>query len=93
MSQHNPIERDLIASGISEKDLEIEHLQTQLVALTQKAIVVEDIQKDVEAGKEMLADSQNQRGVLQESLREAAEEMRLKSEESMVEQRKLIEEN
>jgi hypothetical protein len=48
------VDKDLLASGISEKDLEIEHLQTQVVALTEKADVVEDMRKDVTANKELL---------------------------------------
>ena len=45
------IDRDLVASGISEKELEIEHLTTQVLALTEKVDVIEDIQKDAEASK------------------------------------------
>ena len=43
------IDKDLLANGISEKDLEIEHLVTQVVALTEKADVIEDMRKDVAA--------------------------------------------
>jgi hypothetical protein len=47
------IDKDLLANGISEKDLEIEHLVTQVVALTEKADVIEDMRKDVASHKDM----------------------------------------
>jgi hypothetical protein len=52
------IDKDLLANGISEKDLEIEHLVTQVVALTEKADVIEDMRKDVASLKDILADSE-----------------------------------
>lgn len=52
------IEKDLLANGISEKDLEIEHLVTQVVALSMKADVIEDIMKDVQTHKEMFFSSE-----------------------------------
>jgi len=55
------IDKDLLANGISEKDLEIEHLVTQVVALTEKADVIEDMRKDVAANKQMLNDSEQKR--------------------------------
>ena len=67
------IDRDLLASGISEKDLEIEHLMTQLVALTEKADVVEDMRKDVHANKGMLQESESKRGELQDKIMEQGE--------------------
>lgn len=65
------IDRDLLANGISEKDLEIEHLVTQVVALTEKADVIEDMRKDVQANKAMFAESEAQREVLQSNLADA----------------------
>ena len=43
------------------KDLEIEHLVTKVVALTEKADVIEDMRKDVAANKQMLNDSEQKR--------------------------------
>lgn len=62
------IDKDLVASGISDKDLEIEHLQTQLVALTQKSDVVEDIRKDLDSHKALLQESELKRVELQEQI-------------------------
>lgn len=48
------LDRDLLANGISPKDLEIEHLTNQIIALTEKAAVIEDMRKDLQAHLEML---------------------------------------
>ena len=56
-----PIDRDLFASGITDKDLEIEHLQTQIVAFTEKLDVIDDMRKDVQASKDMYDDSEARR--------------------------------
>ncbi len=66
------IDKDLLANGISEKDLEIEHLVTQVVALTEKADVIEDMRKDVQAHKEMFAESEVKREDLQLTIAEAS---------------------
>jgi hypothetical protein len=55
------IDKDLLANGISEKDLEIEHLVTQVVALTEKADVIEDMRKDVASHKDMFEVSELKR--------------------------------
>jgi hypothetical protein len=41
------LDRDLLANGISSKDLEIEHLTNQIMALNEKAAVIEDMRKDL----------------------------------------------
>ena len=66
----------MLANGISEKDLEIEHLVTQVVALTEKADVIEDMRKDVASHKEMLADSEQKREGLQVNLADASEKIK-----------------
>jgi hypothetical protein len=70
------IDKDLLANGISEKDLEIEHLVTQVVALTEKADVIEDMRKDVAANKDMLQVSEQKREVIQSQLAEASEKVK-----------------
>lgn len=65
-------DRDLLANGISPKDLEIEHLTNQIMALTEKATVIEDMRKDLQAHLEMLQDSENHREGLQGTLAETA---------------------
>ena len=87
------MDKDLLANGISEKDLEIEHLVTQVVALTEKADVIEDMRKDVQANRQMYEDSEVKRGELQRNIAEASEKLRQAAEESVGVQAKLIEEN
>ncbi len=70
------MDKDLLANGISEKDLEIEHLVTQVVALTEKADVIEDMRKDVQANRQMYEDSEVKRGELQRNIAEASEKLR-----------------
>ena len=54
------LDRDLVR-GLSEKEVEIEHLRTQLVAYQEKAEVLEDMRKDVQAQREMLRGSEDRR--------------------------------
>ena len=66
---------------------------TQLVALTEKADVIEDMRKDVQANKGMFQDSESKRGELQmvmEEQTEAWKEFNIKEYEI---QRQLGEEN
>ena len=77
------IDKDLLANGISEKDLEIEHLVTQVVALTEKADVIEDMRKDVAANKQMLNDSEQKREGLQVDLADASEKIKKASTEGV----------
>jgi hypothetical protein len=67
------IEKDLLANGISEKDLEIEHLVTQVIALTEKADVIEDMRKDIQSHKEMFQESESKREEMQLTLQDTSE--------------------
>ena len=58
------VDRDLVR-GLSEKEVEIEHLRTQIVALTEKADVIEDMRTDVHSQKELLKNSELHRAELQ----------------------------
>jgi hypothetical protein len=60
-------QRDLVR-GLSEKEVEIEHLRTTIVALNEKAEVLEDMRKDVFALKELLRGSETHRYELQQQL-------------------------
>lgn len=51
--------------GLSEKEVEIEHLRTTIVALSEKAEVLEDMRKDVFALKDLLRNSETHRLDLQ----------------------------
>jgi hypothetical protein len=66
-------DRDLTANGMSDKDLEIEHLQTQIMAYIQKGTVVDDLKKDLEAANAMLKESQEKREALQREIKERCE--------------------
>ena len=57
------LDRDLVR-GLSEKEVEIDHLRTQIVALSEKAEVLEDMRLDVYSQKEMLRGSEGQRYIL-----------------------------
>jgi hypothetical protein len=50
--------------GLSEKEVEIEHLRTQIIALNEKADVVEDMRTDVHSQKELLKNSEIHRAEL-----------------------------
>ncbi len=64
-------QRDLVR-GLSEKEVEIEHLRTTIVALSEKAEVLEDMRKDVFAMKELLRSSETHRYELQAQLTDTA---------------------
>jgi hypothetical protein len=61
------LDRDLVR-GLSEKEVEIEHLRTQIVALNEKAEVLNDMRLDVAAQKDLLRGSENHRADLQTTL-------------------------
>ena len=52
--------RELL-SGLTEKDVEVEHLKTVLVAVNQKVIVVEDIRQDLQNTSAILKESEEKR--------------------------------
>jgi hypothetical protein len=69
------LDRDLVR-GLSEKEVEIEHLRTQIVALNEKAEVLHDMRLDVLAQKELLRGSEHHRGELQRNLTETSRQVR-----------------
>ena len=77
------LDRDLLDNGISPKDLEIEHLTNQIMALTEKAAVIEDMRKDLQAHLEMLQESESHREGLQDTLAETAETVKQSSNETL----------
>ncbi len=66
---------DLVRS-LSEKEVESEHLRTQIIALNEKADVVEDMRTDVHNLKELLKNSELHRAELQNQLVETAAKLR-----------------
>ena len=69
------MDRDLVR-GLSEKEVEIEHLRTQIVALNVKAEVLHDMRLDVQAQKELLRGSEHYRVELQRNLTETSRQVR-----------------
>lgn len=84
------LDSDLLANGISPKDLEIEHLTNQIMALTEKAMVIEDMRKDLQAHLEMLQESESHREGLQDTLAETAETVKQSSNETLTSHQRLI---
>jgi hypothetical protein len=50
------IDKELI-KGLSEKEVEIEHLKTVIIGLNEKVVVKNDIQKDADNAYECLGNS------------------------------------
>lgn len=57
------IDKELI-KGLSEKEVELEHLKTVIVGLNEKMQVREDLEHDVSLARVSLIDSENARRVL-----------------------------
>lgn len=69
------LDRDLVR-GLSEKEVEIEHLKTQIVALSEKAEVLEDMRKDVSAHREVLRNSEEKRYDMQTLFTETSQKVK-----------------
>ena len=54
------LDKDLIR-GLSEKEVEIEHLKTTIVALNEKVEVLHDMRQDVVVHKELIQHSELKR--------------------------------
>ena len=54
------VDKDLLR-GLSEKEVEIEHLKTTVIALNEKVVVIHDMKKDVEKNETLYADSEVKR--------------------------------
>ena len=87
------MDADLLSHGISEKDLEIEHLVIQLMANQQRVEVVEDLEADMQKCRELYEDSETRREALQKELSSAANKLRQYAEEGLRSEDKLIAEN
>ena len=58
------LDKDLVR-GLSEKEVEIEHLKDTVIALNQKVAVLGDMEQDVSSHKKMFAESEGKRKQLQ----------------------------
>ena len=65
------IDKELI-KGLSEKEVELEHLKTVIVGLNQKLKVREDIEEDLHNARKLLEDAERARSDLHLHLEEAA---------------------
>lgn len=76
------IDQELIR-GLSEKEIELEHLKTVIVALNQKVEVVEDIKTDLSTTTRRFKDSEMAREDLQKSIIETSETIRIEKEKNV----------
>ena len=86
------MDRDLVR-GLSEKEVEIEHLRTQIVALSEKAEVLADMRTDVSAHRQMLRSSEDHRLQLQTVFTETSERVRQDTVAHQEYQQRLINDN
>ncbi len=90
--QYVVVDRELVR-GLSEKEVEIEHLRTQVVALSEKAGVVDDMRLDVQAVKDLLRGSEASRADLQRAFTETSRQVREDTANHQDYQGRLIAEN
>jgi glycerol-3-phosphate responsive antiterminator len=86
------LDRDLVR-GLSEKEVEIEHLRTQVFALQEKAEVLADMRRDVFAHKDLFRGSEDRRYDMQQTFVRLSETVRAETADSQEDRRRLIEEN
>ena len=86
------LDRDLVR-GLSEKEVEIEHLRTQVFALQEKAEVLNDMRVDVQANKDLLRSSEDRRYEMQQTFVRITETVRTETSDNQEDRRRLIEEN
>ena len=65
------IDKELI-KGLSEKEVELEHLKTVIVGLNEKLKVKEDIAEDLHNARRQLEENDRARKVLHQQLEDAA---------------------
>ena len=62
--------------GLSEKEVEIEHLKTTVIALNEKVQVLNDLKKDVDIHKDLVKNSEIKREELQIHITETSIKIR-----------------
>ena len=76
---------NLIASellhGLSEKEVEIDHLKTTVVSLNTKVEVLEGIKEDRESARAQLKDSEGKREELHDHMKETTQKLEKDTEE------------
>jgi len=65
------IDKELI-KGLSEKEVELEHLKTVIVGLSEKLKVREDIEEDLDDARKLLQDAERARSELHHHLEESS---------------------
>ena len=65
------LDKELI-KGLTEKDVEIDHLKTVVVALQEKIVVIDDMKQDVVEHKSQLKHSEEKRHELQVHITETS---------------------
>ena len=90
--QYVVLDRDLVR-GLSEKEVEIEHLRTQLTAMAEKSEILNDVKKDVEALNSLFKGSDQKRLELQVTFVETSQKVRQDTEQHQDYQKRLIQDN
>ena len=71
MPEYVVLDKDLVR-GLSEKEVEIEHLKSQITALNEKIVVISELKRETEQSKELWRQSEVKREELQTHIREVA---------------------
>lgn len=71
MKDYIILDKELI-KGLSEKEVELEHLKTVIVALNEKLKVKEDLEEDLKNNRKLLEESEMARKELQQNLENAS---------------------
>ena len=69
MPEYVVLDKDLVR-GLSEKEVEIEHLKSQITALNEKIVVISELKRETEQSKELWRQSELKRDELQTHIRE-----------------------
>ena len=84
--------KDLL-QGISEKEVEIEHLKTVIVALDEKLKVIDAVRADLALSQQLVKESEQARVALQEHMKQTAQQIKEEATKNVKFQDTLIMEN
>lgn len=78
--------------GLTEREIQIENLKTIVVSQDQKLKVLDSVREDLQIAREQLRDSELNRGLLQQQLKENADRAREEAEKNKKYQDTLLQE-
>ena len=82
-----------LITGINEREVEIEHLKTTMIALDEKVKVMDDIKQDISNTRRDLGESEAKREELQEHIEDTGEKVGVETKKHTTYQEELIAEN